>query len=220
MIFAPLVGTGGNPRIAPASPPPLVGPSDSSDAGAVCPVSEQRAVFAGIPKGESTSVLLGCARLQDGRKVELLSEIEAGGLCLQIVGIDNRVRECGNAPSEQEPPMTEAVAAQAIAQRNNSAPLEVYGATSADVTKVELRYTREGSSHRAPAELIRVTNGEALKKAGIVQPFGYFVGELPPDASNISAIALSSEGQTIGGDNFEQFLRDQPRGAFVSGPSS
>lgn len=58
VIFASLVdvGTGGNPRIAPASPPPLVEPSDSSDPGAVCPVGEERAVFPGIPRGESTSV--------------------------------------------------------------------------------------------------------------------------------------------------------------------
>ncbi|MPZ63758.1 MAG: hypothetical protein GEU93_21295 [Propionibacteriales bacterium] len=212
VVVVSLVDTGGSPTIAPAPPPESVEPSDPSEVKGACPGGEQRAVFPGA------SVLLGCARLDDGRKVELFSHIQSGGLCLQIVGIDNRARECGNAPSEQEPPVTDAVVAQMIAQWTESAALEVYGAASADVTTVSLTYTRAGSAHRTRAELIRVTDGEALEKAAIGEPFGYFLAELPPETpiTTVTAIALD-RGQRLGADDFG-FLHDQPRRAMISGP--
>ncbi len=217
VVVASLVDPGGSPRYGPASPPASAEPSESSEMKDTCPVGEERAVYRNAPKGELTSVLLGCAQLHDGRKVELLN---MPGGCLQIVGIDNWVRECGNAPSEQEPPQTaRAVAAQMIAQRNAAASLEVYGATSPEVRAVELRYTRGGSSHSTRAELIRVIDSEALEEARIGEPFGYFLAELPPKTSTVRAIALDADGQMLGEDDFEPFLRSQPRTAPISGPS-
>lgn len=219
VVVASLVSTGGNPVPGPESPPGSVDPSDSSGLEGTCTVGEERLVFRGVQGDESTSVLLACVQLADGREVELFSGIQSGGLCLQIVGIDSRVRECGNAPSEQEPPMTGAVAAQAIAQPNSSAALEVYGAVSTDVTTVSLRYTQGGSPQLARAEVIHVKDRGALERAGIGEPFGYFVGELPAKASNVTALAKNGEGRALGRAGFEPFLRSQPRRAFISGPS-
>lgn len=202
----------------------VLGPAEPAGPGAresapvddACPVGEVRPAYPGFP-GKSESVLLGCAQLRDGRQVELLNQI---GGCLQIRGIDDGLRECGNAPSEQDPPQTgKPVAAQMIAQRSDSAPLEVYGATSADVTMVELTYTDNGVSKKTFAELIRVTDDEVLEKAGIAVPFGYFLDELPPNVSNVNAVALDADGQRLGADSFEPYLQSQPRTAPISGPS-
>ena len=180
-----------------------------------CPVGEVRPRYPGFFGGES--VVLGCAELRDGREVELRSHLPGGG-CLQIVGIDNGLRECGNAPSEQEPLYPgKAVAAQLIAQRSDSSPLEVYGATSVDVTMVELTYTADGPTQTTFAELIRVTDNEVLEKAGIAEPFGYFLAELPADVTNVSAVALDVQGQTLGTNSFEPYLQDQPRTAPITG---
>lgn len=208
LIVAAITSCGDTDAESAAAPAPI------KDA---CPVGETRPAHPGFPKGES--VLLGCAQLRDGRQLELLSEIQDGGLCLQIVGVDNRLRECGNAPSAQDPPQTsKTVAAQMIAQRDDSAALEIYGATSAEVARIELTYTGGGSEHEAAAELIRVTDDEALEKAGIAEPFGYFLDELPPDVSNVNAVALDADGQRLGTDSFAPYLQDQPRTAPISGP--
>ncbi len=198
-----LAGRPGEDRPEPAGPPVIESPSDSPHAerDATCPVGEERRVLPVSPK----SVVLGCAQLPGGRKVVLLSGYRAG-LCLQIVGIDNRARECGFAPSAIEPrPTMKAVAFQVTAQRNESAPLEVFGTTSAGVTTVELEYTGDSSSHSRRAALIRVTDSELLEKARIAEPFGYFLAELPADTSNVSATALGPDGQRLGVDDFAPY---------------
>lgn len=215
----PVIGTDEDATTEPLGPSGTTGTPDPPTVPGTCPVGAERAVYSALPQDKPTSVLLGCARLDDGRRIELLSLIRAGGLCLQIVGIDDRVRECGNAPSEQVPAVTRAVAAQAIAQRNGSARLEVYGAVSADVTAVNLTYTVGGASRGARAELIQVTDDDALEAAGIRRPFGYFLAELPPDTSDVSVVAGDAEGQPLGADDFAPYLQTQPRDAFVSGPS-
>ena len=179
---------------------PVVGesPSTSPDAGTdTCPVGEERRVLPGLPK----SVVLGCAQLPDGRKVAILSVHESGGQCLQIVGLDDRARECGLAPSAiVPPPPARPIFIQVHAQRDESAPIEVFGDTSAEATTVELTYTRDGSSHESRAAFIQVTDSDVLAKAGIAEPFGYFIAELPAGTSHVTVTALDADGQRLGSD--------------------
>lgn len=179
-----------------------------------CSVGDERALFPGLKK---ESVLLGCAELEDGREIDLLAEKGAGGLCLQLTGIDNQVRECGSAPSAEEPPGTEAVAPQAIARANSSAPLEVYGAISTNAAGVTLEYTARGSVQRRRAEVLQVTDEEALNRAGIRDPFGYFLAELPAETSKVRAIAVDSEGDRLGSAPFGGILQQHPR-VFMAPP--
>lgn len=176
---------------------PATGPQDTDD----CPVGEERRVFPVSPK----SVVLGCAQLPDGRRLVLLDGFRGGGLCLQIVGLDNRARQCGNAPSSIEPPITRTIYFQSHAQRNESAPIEVYGVASAEVTTVDLSYTRDGSSHSTRAAYIRVTDSDVLEQAGIAEPFGYFLSELPADTSHVTATALGPARQRLGSDDLAPY---------------
>lgn len=179
---------------------PSASPSvaESPDAGAdACPAGEERLVVPGMAK----SVVLGCAQLPDGRKVALLSMHQSRGQCLQIVGLDDHARQCGFAPSAMVPtPPARPIFIQVHGQRNESAPIEVFGDTSAEATMVELRYTRDGSSHEARAALFQVTDSDVLENAGITEPFGYFIAELPPDTSHVTATALDADGQRLGTD--------------------
>jgi hypothetical protein len=179
-------------------PGPATGPQNPTVNADACPVGEERQVIPGLAK----SVVLGCAQLPDGRKVALLNAHRSRGLCLQIVGLDNRARECGNAPSAIVPPITRTIWFQTPAQRNESAPIEVFGATTADVATVELRYTRDGSSHETRPAFIRVTDSDVLEQVGIAEPFGYFIAELPADTTRAAATALDADGQRLGTDDF------------------
>jgi hypothetical protein len=134
--------------------------------------------------------------------------------------VDRRVRQCGIAPSEREPRFTRAIFAWAIAQASSSAPIELYGATSAEVAQVELQYAAGGRSNRTAAELLRVTDPEPLAKTHIDEPFGYFLGELPPTVATVTATALGPEGESLGTTSFDLILRSQHPEAFISGPSA
>jgi hypothetical protein len=203
----------------------LVGCGDTNDeslttvasADPSCPVGDERPVFAALP--EPTGILLACGKLDGGRKVQLLAD-KGDSSCLQLIGVDRRVRECGIAPSEREPRFTRAIFAWAIAQVSSPAPIEIYGATSADVAHVQVQYASGGRSHQAPAELLRVTDPELLTKAQIGEPFGYFLGELPHSASKVTATALTTDGDSLGTASFDPILRSQHPEAFISGPSA
>lgn len=211
-----LAGQSGEDRREPAGPT-VRSPSASSDAerDRACPVGEERRVLSVDPR----SLVLGCAQLPGGRRVALLNGYREPGTCLQIVGIDNRARQCGFAPSSTEPPQKpHAIAFQGIAQRNKSTPLEIFGTTSDQVTTVELSYPRNGSSHSTRAALIPVTDSETLEVAGIAEPFGYFLAELPADTSHVSATALGPDGQQLGADDLSPYLQSQPRRAMITGP--
>lgn len=202
IVAGSLAGRSGEDRPEPVGPTvetPTASPDGKRDDA--CPVGEERRVLPVSPK----SLVLGCAQLPDGRKVALLNGYRSRGLCLQLVGIDNRARECGNAPSALDPPNTQTIAFQGIAQRNELASLEVFGITSADVATVELSYMLDGSSHRARTTVIRVTDVEVLEQARIAEPFVYFLAELPADTASASATARRADGQRLGTDDFQPY---------------
>jgi hypothetical protein len=163
---------------------------------------------------------LASIELDDGRRVVLRSFRPSRNAisCLSLVGIDEWTRQCGYAPTERSPVRTGPIAPGAIAQLRRSAPLEVYGETSADVARVALQYAvngLNGSSRRASAELLRVIDPEILERAGISEPFGYFFGELPSETAKVRAIALDSERMTIGSAGFGDIRRFPPT-AFIA----
>ena len=117
-------------------------------------------------------------------------------------------------PSEREPTETAAISGWAIAQRNETSPFEIYGTTSADVARVVVRHA--GSEQEA--NLLRVTDLEALEQAGITEPFGLFFAELPAGttAGEVDVIAYDGNGQRLGVDDFANF-HDQPPRAMIGG---
>jgi len=180
-----------------------------------CPIGDKRAISRSRGK---RSVLLGCARLDAGRLVGLFAtgggEGGSGGPCLEITGVDDEAaRSCGRAPSERVPAVTEAVAAEATVKRHPSAPLEIYGVISADVANVALEYGDETTM----AEVIHVSDQEVLADAGISEPFGYFVAELPSSTppQQVAARGSDYEGNELGSDTFERISHGR---MFIGGP--
>jgi len=64
---------------------------------------------------------------------------------------------------------------------------------------------------------MRVSDSEALASAGIRKPFGYFLAELPPDASNITATAFDSHGGELGSASYDNLRGLHPR-VFTAAP--
>jgi hypothetical protein len=173
------------------------------------------------PETERRFVELASAELADGRRVVLRS-FGAGtevGPCLTLVGLDQYKRQCGRAPSERVPSHAgDSILAGPIAQLRPDAPFEVYGETSADVVRVLLRFNVNASTRQQRAVLMRVLDAETLVSAGIRQPFGYFLAELPPDAWKIRATAFDSEGDEIGSDDYDEFRDLHPRSFIANAP--
>lgn len=171
-------------------------------------------------------VLLDMVELVDGRRVALrawgpawgLTSKEDGGPCLRITGIDELFRQCGRAPSELVPRSRAAISGPLAVQRNASAPLEVYGATSEEVSRVVVRYSSDAQRRQTQAHLLRCDDPQLLEEAGISEPFGYFFAELPNDTSGrtVRAIAFGATGERLGSTGFstypvEGFINVPPR---------
>jgi hypothetical protein len=172
----------------------------------------------GQPQG---SVLLDTIVLDDGRRVELVADRDGTRPCLQIIGIDQSVRECGRAPSERVPPVDAPISPDSIAQRDPSSPLEIYGATSPDVAGVRVVYRDEGGERRTrPAYMLHAASPTTLDQAGIAEPFGYYLAELPPSTTiaDVEAFAVGAADETLGSVDYSMF-HDQPLDSFISGPA-
>jgi hypothetical protein len=172
------------------------------------------------PRGDTGPAVLGSTVLDDGRRVEFLGSRRAGG-CLRVTGIDDKRRACAYVPSMREPPLTAPIAAEVTAQRGPAAPFEVYGPISVRVAEVVIRYRSGGRVRRMAAELVWMTDEEALRAAGIEEPFGYFLAELPAatTADDVEAVGFDASGDRLGSASFAMFA-DLPPCAFVEGPWS
>lgn len=175
-----------------------------------CEVGDRRAV------GRGPEVVIGCGRAL-GEPVRILAFRDAGGPCLLIAGLRGGTRGCGRAPSERVPAATEAIGGPAIVRRSPDRPLELYGETTADVRRVVLRYRRNGrDARRREAALIEMRNPAALRAAGIRESFGYFVGSVPPGATNVSAEALAASGAVLDRFRFGRLAREMHPTVFIA----
>jgi hypothetical protein len=167
--------------------------------------------------GERGGILLGSARTPSGTVIQLYSFRDGGGPCLNIAGLPGGTRACGRAPSERVPPVLEAIGGGAIVRRSAHAPLELYGETLHDVHRVVLRYRLpHGRPGRRSATLIRADDRDALRSAGIREPFGYFVGAVPPRARRVTAVALDRSARELGKIGFDRLARSMPPTVFIS----
>jgi hypothetical protein len=122
--------------------------------------------------------------LGTARGIRLSAVQDDAGPCLLIRGLPGGTRACGR------PPGRAAIRGDAIVRRRAPAPLELYGAASAAVGHVVVRYRLpDGTRGQRRATLIRVDDRAALAKARIGRPFGYFLAAVPRRAGDITAVA-------------------------------
>ena len=163
--------------------------------------------------------MLGCVVTRHGVALELFATRDASGAgpCLRIAGLRGGTRGCGRAPSERVPPSRAPVGGPAIARRAKGGPVELYGETPRSVRRVVLRYRLPGERPgQRKATLIRVIDDTLVKRAGISEPFGYFVGSVPPLASNISAEARGTKGGVLGRLGFDRLVRGMHPTVFIA----
>lgn len=190
------------------------------------PVARAGAGSADEPQcaGRSTRVLLwqratpmGCARTPAGTAINLYWIRELGGPCLIITGLPGGPRACGRVPSERVPPTRAAIGGPVIVRRSPAAKLEVYGETGPNVTRVVLRYRLPGGrpSIRS-ATLIGVRDEVTLRRARVREPFGYFIGAVPPRAMRVAAMALDESGEVLGRLSFDEIERSLHPTVFIA----
>jgi len=189
---------------------PLAAGCDSDEHGPVEPRAtglrcEGGAVRESPAAPSGQAIVLGCGRTRAGTRFQLYSFRDAGGPCLNIVGLPGGTRACGRAPSERVPATTKAIGGGVIVRKSPHARLELYGETASNVRRVLLRYRlSHGRPDHRPATLVRVIDRTALDKARISEPFGYFVGAVPPRAAGVSALALDGAGEPLGRLGFDR----------------
>jgi len=172
----------------------------------------------GITAGMRATVL-GCAVTRHGVALELFATRDASGAgpCLRIAGLRGGTRGCGRAPSERVPPARAPIGGPATVRRSKGARIELYGETPSSVRRVVLRYRLpDKRSEQSSATLIRAIDKAALKRAGIRKPFGYFIGWVPPLATNISADARGAWGDVLGRLNFDPLVRAMHPTVFIA----
>ncbi len=180
-----------------------------------CDVGAERK-RAGIGSGRP-AVIIGCGQTSTGREVQLYSWKDTGGPCIFIAGLPGGTRACGRAPSERVPPARAAIGGSAIVRRSPGAPLELYGETAPDVGRVMLRYRPPGGPRaQSQATLIRIDDRSALRTAGISQPFGYFVGTVPPRAKQVVAVAYDRSRKGLGSFTFDRLAAGMHPTVFIA----
>jgi hypothetical protein len=162
--------------------------------------------------------VLGCGRLDDGRRVELvIRKFRPRGRCfdIHVMGTE-AVSDCAAGPfPEVRPPWigvsSFTVPGTAASKRMGGAL--VTGWATGDVRSVELRYRAGGSGQRREVTLIRVTTVPLVLAAGEHTPFGVFVFKPAQDMRGPKLFAHGPNGKELGVTAIPRALR---RGA---GPS-
>jgi hypothetical protein len=95
---------------------------------------------------------------------------------------------------------------------------EIYGVSLGDVDRVVLTYLRGGRPGEAEAELVAVEDPEVLRHTAIGEPFGLYIGLVPPTARRCKAVALDRRGEPLGVESCQPF-EGLAEDAFVLGGS-
>ena len=131
---------------------------------------------------------------------------------------DGLSRGCSIPPSVQRPSQDRPLETSGTVQISDAGRTEVYGVSLADVHGVVLTYMQGGSRGESEAELVAVERPEVLRRASIRNPFGLYVGFVPPNARRCKAVAMDAGGEPIGVASCRPY-ESLPPDAFILGGS-
>jgi hypothetical protein len=144
-------------------------------------------------------VVIGCAELAGGRRVELVGyqlrpRGEQGSLCVDHHDFQTGVTwGCGSNVVHGGG----AIDATSTDRANGHAPV-VAGTTAPPVARVVVRSEVGGRLRRHPAALVNVRDRELLRTIGVSTAFGRYLAQVPQGARGVSAEALGARGRTLG----------------------
>jgi hypothetical protein len=181
-------------------------PSQPSETGGPCPIG-------GAPTNAvqwrrvdrrpvRELVVLGCGRLSDGRRFELVARRfpRERFFCLDAYFPRRRAAlECGALPRPQDDPVdVSALAPWEGRAAGRIGGAVVTGAASARVARVEIVVGRGGSERWRRAALVRVRDPELLRRLRVRRAFG-FHASVPPRIVNGARIeAFDESGSLLG----------------------
>jgi hypothetical protein len=192
------------------------GPSDQSERS---PAADPRGGELRCAKGEApvgadswrripgqplrSLTVLGCGRLVDGRRVELVARKFRGkGLCLDVYLPRARAAlECAAGPIVHRTAPALAVSAFAppgstAANRLGGTPL-ITGWATGTVARAELRFRASEGERRRQVTLIRVRAARLFAGAGERDPFGVFAFVPPEGMRTAELVAFGASGKTL-----------------------
>lgn len=147
-------------------------------------------------------LVLGCARLSDGRRFELVARRFPGRkfFCLDAYLPKRRAAlECAALPQ----PRRGVVDVSAFAPAGTRATKRLKGsiatgAASARVARVELVLGDGASRRRQKAALVTVRDPELLRTLGLDRPFVFHASAPPPTAERAHIEAFDARGRLLG----------------------
>ena len=147
--------------------------------------------------------VLGCGRLTDGRRVELVARKFRGkGLCLDVYLPRARsALECAAGPIVHRTAPEIALSAFAppgrtVANRLGGTPL-ITGWATRTVARMELRFRANGPERRREVTLIRVRAARLLAAAGEREHFGVFAFVPPEGMRTAELVAFGATGKPL-----------------------
>jgi hypothetical protein len=193
--------------------------SGPSDQGEPSPAAEPRGAEPRCVEGEApvgagswrriagqpvrSLTVLGCGRLADGRRVELVARKFRGkGLCLDVyLPVARAALECAAGPIVHRTAPAIAVSAFAppgsdVATRLGGTPL-VTGWATRTVARIELRLRANGREQRLEVTLIRVRTARLLTDAGEREPFGVFAFVPPEGMRTAELVGFGASGKPL-----------------------
>jgi hypothetical protein len=181
-------------------------PSRPSEAGGRCPVGRpptNAAQWRRVDRRRvSELIVLGCGRLSDGRRFELVARRfpRRSFFCLDAYIPGRRAAlECAALPQPQGGPIdVSAYAPPGGRAARRLGGSVVTGAASADVARVELVVTRRGTEHRRRVALVRVRDEELLRRLRQRSPFGFHASAPPRTVARARLEAFDEGGALLG----------------------
>jgi hypothetical protein len=181
-------------------------PSQPSEAGGRCPIGGAPTSAAEWRRVDRRPVrelvVLGCGRLSDGRRFELVARRfpRERFFCLDAYFPRRRAAlECGGLPRPQDGPIDVSALAPwegRAAQRLGGAV--VTGAASATVARVQIVVGRGGSERWRRAALVRVGDPELLRRLRLRGPFGFHASVPPRTVDGARIEAFDKSGRSLG----------------------
>jgi hypothetical protein len=147
--------------------------------------------------------VLGCGRLADGRRVELVvRKFRGKGLCFDVyLPRERDALQCAAGPIVHRTAPAITLSAFATpgglgAKRLGDTPL-ITGWATGTVARIELRFQANGHEPRRDVTLIRVRAAALLAAAGEREPFGVFAFVAPDGVRTAELVGFGANGRPL-----------------------
>jgi hypothetical protein len=153
---------------------------------------------------QSEPTVLGSGRLPSGTRFELVgyryrpASAGASLLCIDLVVLpQGQASGCGDELVRGDGDIEVAGRGSFALPTQPEPQTMVTGTTSDRVASVAILYRDDGERVTRSVAHFRITSPALLRRVGVAEPFGYYVAELPADATDARLVARDADGTVI-----------------------